>query len=224
MLTSRERAREPGAVTHHDTDAASVAAVAASSSPLADEDLLRAYVYRLLARFLASPPDQAALAVAGDLTGDASELGRTITAFARTARATTAVQARDEYDELLIGLVRGELVPYASFYLTGFLHERPLASVRGDFTRLGITRVAGWKDPEDHIASLCEAMAGLIDGSYGDGRPATQQQFFDRHLAPWAPKFFADLERARASRLYAPLGAIGRRFMDIEATAFAMAA
>lgn len=185
---------------------------------------MRACIYRLLARFLASPPDQATLEVAGELTGDAGELGRAFVAFARTARATTVGQARDEYDELMIGLVRGELVPYASFYLTGFLHERPLAAVRGDFARLGIIRVAGWKDPEDHIASLCEAMAGLIDGSYGDGRLATQRLFFDRHLAPWAPKFFSDLERARASRLYAPLGAIGRQFMDIEATAFAMAA
>ena len=193
-------------------------------SAQADEDDLRACVYRLLSRFLASPPDQVALAVAGRLDGDDSELGRALVAFARTARVTSMAEARDEYDQLMIGLVRGELVPYASFYLTGFLHERPLAAVRGDFARLGICRATGWKDPEDHIASLCEAMAGLIDGSYGDGQIGTQQLFFDRHLAPWAPRFFTDLERARASRLYAPLGTVGRRFMDIEATAFAMAA
>ena len=186
--------------------------------------MLRACMYRLLARFLGSPPDRTALAVAGQLKGDPSELGRALAAFARTARVTSASEACDEYARLMIGLVRGELVPYASFYLTGFLHERPLAAVRSDFAGLGITRSAGWKDPEDHIASLCEAMAGLIDGRYGDGRIVTQQQFFDRHLAPWAPKFFADLERAQASRLYAPLGEVGRRFMDIEATAFAMAA
>ncbi len=96
--------------------------------------------------------------------------------------------------------------------------------MRGDLARLGIARAANQCDPEDHVASLCEAMAGLADGRYGDGKLVTQRLFFDRHLAPWAPRFFSDLERARASRLYAPLGTVGRKFMEIEATAFAMAA
>ncbi len=116
-------------------------------SAQADEDDLRACVYRLLSRFLASPPDQVALAVAGRLDGDDSELGRALVAFARTARVTSMAEARDEYDQLMIGLVRGELVPYASFYLTGFLHERPLAAVRGDFARLGICRATGGRTP-----------------------------------------------------------------------------
>ena len=185
--------------------------------------MARACLYRLLARFLANPPDQHALDAAAALAGDTGELGRSLNSFARAAQATTVTDARREYNALMIGLVRGELVPYASFYLTGFLHERPLAAVRRDFARLGITRVAGGRDPEDHIARLCEAMAGLIDGTYGDGTLAAQQEFFARHLAPWAPRFFGDLERARAARLYAPLGAVGRLLMDIEATAFAMA-
>jgi TorA maturation chaperone TorD len=189
-----------------------------------EEEHLRACVYRLLARYLAEPPDSTALRVAGMLDGDATEFGHALIAFARTARATSPREAKLEYDELFIGLARGELVPYASFYRTGFLYERPLAAVRGDLARLGVGREAGWRDPEDHIAGLCEAMAGLIEGGYGDGSLAAQQQFFDRHLAPWAGRFFADLERARASRLYAPLGAVGRLFMDIEATAYAMAA
>ena len=195
-----------------------------SPSAPAEEDHLRACVYRLLSRFLASPPDHETLHVAAGLAGDSSEFGRALTALARTARATEPREARQEYDELFIGLVRGELVPYASFYRTGFLYERPLAAVRADLSRLGVTREAGWRDPEDHIAGLCEAMAGLILGNYGDGGLAHQQEFFDRHLAPWAGRFFADLERARASRLYAPLGTVGRLFMDIEAEAYAMAA
>jgi TorA maturation chaperone TorD len=193
-------------------------------SATTEEDMLRCCVYRLLARYLAAPPDAAALAAAAQLSGDDSELGRALGTFAKAARATAPAEARDEYDQLFIGLVRGELVPYASFYLTGFLHERPLAAVRADFARLGIAREPGWRDPEDHIAGLCEAMARLIGGEFGDGGLATQREFFDRHLAPWAPRFFADLERARASRLYAPVGTVGRLFAEIEATAFAMAA
>jgi TorA maturation chaperone TorD len=190
----------------------------------ADEDAERGHLYRLLARFLAAPPDGTALAAAAALPGGESDLGRALGALARVARATTPAEARDEYDELFIGLARGELVPYASFYLTGFLHEKPLAAVRRDLRRLGVARRPGCPDPEDHVASLCEAIAGLIGGEFGDGTLGTQQAFFDRHLAPWAPQFFADLERARASRLYGPIGTVGRAFMEIEAAAFAMAA
>jgi TorA maturation chaperone TorD len=190
-----------------------------------DEDAERGHLYRLLARFLAAPPDRTALAAAAALPGGDGDLGRAFGALARVARATTPAEARDEYDELFIGLARGELVPYASFYLTGFLHEKPLAAVRQDLVRLGVARRPGCPDPEDHVASLCEVMAGLIGGEFGDGADLrAQQAFFDRHLTPWAPRFFADLERARASRLYGPVGTVGRVFMEIEATAFAMAA
>jgi len=202
-----------------------VSARAASGDVAAlDEDVARGCVYRLLARFLAAPPDAAALAVAAELEGGESEIGRAMSALARVARATVPIQARDEFDVLFLGLVRGELVPYASFYRTGFLYDRPLAALRADLAMLGVARTAASSEPEDHIATLCEVMAGLIGGEYGDGSLDQQQQFFDRHLAPWAARFFADMERARGSRLYGPLGTLGRMFMDIEASAFAMAA
>ena len=108
-----------------------VSARAASGDVAAlDEDVARGCVYRLLARFLAAPPDAAALAVAAELEGGESEIGRAMSALARVARATVPIQARDEFDVLFLGLVRGELVPYASFYRTGFLYDRPLAAVR----------------------------------------------------------------------------------------------
>jgi TorA maturation chaperone TorD len=190
---------------------------------LGDEDALRGCVYRLLARFLAAPPDAQALAIARGLAGDESELGRALTALARAAGAATPAQASEEHHELFIGVGRGELVPYASYYRTGFLNERPLAVLRGDLARLGVARAPTNREPEDHIAALCEVMAGLIAGTFGDGTLGNQQAFFDRHLAPWAHRFFADLERARAARLYALLGRVGRLFMEIEATGFAMA-
>lgn len=198
---------------------------AASGEAVAlDEDAARGCVYRLLARFLVAPPDAEALAVAAALEGGDSDLGRAMSALARVARATVPIQARDEFDRLFLGLVRGELVPYASFYRTGFLYDRPLAAVRADLSLLGVARIAASSEPEDHIAGLCELMAGLIGGEYGAGSLDQQQQFFDRHLAPWAARFFADMERARGSRLYGPLGTLGRVFMDIEASAFALAA
>src|SRR5439155_1564893 len=63
--------------------------------------------------------------------------------------------------DLFIGLGRGELLPYGSYYLTGFLHERPLARLRAHLEKLAIERTAGQAEPEDHAAILCEIMAGL---------------------------------------------------------------
>jgi TorA maturation chaperone TorD len=191
--------------------------------PDLDEEALRAAQYRLLSRFLAAPPDQSLLELAAGLKGDGTPLGQGIAALAAQARRTTPAAAADEYGDLFIGIGRGELVPFASYYLTGFLNEKPLARLRGEMARLGIARADDVKEPEDHIAALCEMMAGLIEGSFGDPAPlSTQRRFFDGHLAAWAPQFFADLEGARAAVLYAPVGAIGQAFMAIEATAFMM--
>jgi len=198
------------------------AAVAVSGET--DVDALRAATYRLLARFLAAPPDAEALLVASRLGEPETELGRALSLFARIAASTLPAQAADEYHELFIGVGRGELVPYGSFYRTGFLNEKPLALLREDLAELGIARAAGNPEPEDHIASLCEVMAGLAEGRFGETGLATQQRFFDRHLAPWAGRFFADLEVARAARLYQPLGTVGRLFVEIERTGFALAA
>jgi TorA maturation chaperone TorD len=187
------------------------------------EEAQRAQLYRLLSRLLAAPPDRALLDLVSGLEGDDTSLGRGIARLAARAAETTPQAAADEYGDLFIGIGRGELVPFASYYLTGFLNEKPLARLRGEMARLGIARADHVKEPEDHIAALCEMMAGLIEGSFGEPAPlGAQRRFFEGHLAAWAAQFFADLESARAAVLYAPVGAIGQAFMAIEATAFTM--
>jgi len=192
---------------------------------MAEEELLRAHLYALLARFLASPPDAALLQFAAKLHGDDSEIGQAIGALARAAAGITPPEAAEEYQDLFIGVGRGELLPYGSFYLTGFLEERPLAKLRQDLAPLGIVRAEGNPEPEDHIASMCEIMAGLIGGEFGAPVDlVTQRKIFDNHLASWAGRFFADLEAAKAARLYMPIGTLGRLFMVVETTAFELAA
>jgi TorA maturation chaperone TorD len=188
------------------------------------EERLRAHQYQVLAGLLAVPPDADLLGLASRFEGDDSELGRALADLAVRAGHITPEVASDEYHDLFIGIGRGELVPYASYYLTGFLNEMPLATLRRDMARLGIARADSVKEPEDHIAALCEMMAGLITGAFGAPLDlAAQQAFFDRHLASWAPAFFADLEKARSAWLYVPVGTLGRVFMGIENTAFMMA-
>ncbi len=195
----------------------------AADTGVVEEDLLRAQVYLLLARFLARPPSSADLKLAAGLHGDASDLGKAIATLSKIAGHTTREAMDDEYHVLFIGVGRGELVPYGSYYLTGFLNEKPLAKLRNDMTSLGIEREDGISDPEDHIAAVCEMMAGLIAGAYGPPVPLEEQRaFFDKHVGSWARYFFEDLEAARSSTLYAAIGAIGKTFMDIEKSAFEM--
>lgn len=189
------------------------------------EDELRASQYRLLSSFLAKAPSASVLKMVGSFTGDETELGRALALLARLANSTTSDMASKEYHDLFIGLGRGELVPYGSYYMTGFLNEKPLAVLRQDMARLTIARAKDVAEPEDHIGALCEMMAGLIMGDFGDPLPVIEQkQFFDKHMAAWAEHFFTDLESAKAATLYTPIGTLGRVFMGIEATAFEMAA
>lgn len=189
------------------------------------EDELRASQYRLLARFLAKPPDSDLLRLVGGFSGDDTALGQALALLARLARSTTPEAASEEYHELFIGMGRGELLPYGSYYLTGFLNEKPLAELRRNMGEFGIARTEGTSEPEDHIAALSDMMAGLIMGDFGEPVSlAEQKRFFDLHMAPWAGRFFADLEKAKAATLYTPIGTLGRVFMEIETTAFGMAA
>ncbi|MCL5775636.1 molecular chaperone TorD family protein [Limibaculum sp. FT325] len=192
---------------------------------VAEEDVLRADLYDLLGTLLARPPSADLIARVAALSGDAGEIGRAVSALSRVARATTEKSAEREFNVLFIGLGRGELLPYASYYMTGFLHERPLAVLRGDMARLSIARAPNVYEPEDNIASLCEMMAGLIRGRFG--APATlavQRDFFNAHVGPWAGHFFKDLEGAQGSVFYAPVGALGRAFMEVEREGFRMGA
>jgi TorA maturation chaperone TorD len=190
---------------------------------LAQEDALRVQMYRFLARLLAAPPDKALLEKISKMGGDETDLGKAMLSFAKLAASTDPAHAEQEYNDLFIGLARGELLPYGSYYLTGFLHEKPLAKLRNEMAALGIERAEGVKEPEDHIAALMDMMAGLIIGEYGEpASVAEQKKFFEAHISSWAGHFFADLEAAKSSVLYAALGSIGRSFMEIEATAFSM--
>lgn len=185
-------------------------------------DLLRAHEYGLLAVLFGRAPGAEILARVAELRGDASPLGLAHIHLAELAARADADAVSREYFDLFVGIGRGELLPYGSYYMTGFLHERPLARVREDLARLGIERTEAQREPEDHIAILCDVMAGLASGRLGRDL-AAERAFFERHLKPWAARFFADCETTPRAGFYKAAGAVGRMFMEIEAEAFAMA-
>ncbi|QFS83955.1 chaperone protein TorD [Roseivivax sp. THAF40] len=188
---------------------------------VSEEDRLRADLYNFLGLLLAGPPDELLLAQVAGLSGDDSDLGQAVTRLAECAATSKPRDLEREFNALFIGLGRGELLPYASYYLTGFLNEKPLATLRQDLRARGVTRAPNVFEPEDNIASLMEVMGALIVGRFGaPARLEDQKTFFNRHIGPWAGHFFADLETAKSAMLYAAVGSVGRAFMEIEREAF----
>ncbi len=186
-------------------------------------DQARGDQYRFLASLLSSAPTDELLRGIAGLSGDGSPLGQAISVLAATAARSKASDVEREFFELFIGVGRGELLPYASFYRTGFLNERPLAEVRSDLERLGVARAKGRFEPEDHVAFLFEVMADMVQGRIAAG-VERQSAFFVRHIVPWAGQFFDDLAIAPSAGFYRPVAEVGRLFVDIEARAFSLAA
>ncbi|MFO7995063.1 MAG: molecular chaperone TorD family protein [Marinobacter sp.] len=188
-----------------------------------DEDRSRAQMYQLLGALLSGPPSRELLRGLASLQGGDTALGSASKALATLAERTSPEDANREYNNLFIGVGRGELLPYASYYLTGFLNEKPLADLRGDLIARGIRVSDDVKEPEDHIGTLCEIMAGIITGEFeSESSLSSQKAFYDAHLAKWAALFFTDLEKAQTAVFYAPVGSLGKAFMAVEADAFAL--
>ena len=185
-------------------------------------DAARAQEYLLLATLLSAAPSRRLLDQLAALTGDATPLGRAHAELAAAAANAVAAQAESEYFDLFVGLGRSELLPYASYYLTGFLNERPLSRLRDDLAALGIERVEGNFEPEDHAATLCEIMAGLVAARL-PASPEAQRAFFEKHVSRWMGRLFADMEKAENARFYRSVGTLGRVLLEIEAEAFTFA-
>lgn len=190
---------------------------------VSEVDQLRVNMYRLLARLLAAPADVQVLEALSALEADDSDLGQALGDLAIRAQGMDAKSAAEEYQNLFIGVGRGELLPFGSYYLTGFLNEKPLARLRNDMVALGIERDPSIKEPEDHAGALMDMMAGLIDGSFTQIQKLdVQQDFFMKHINNWMPHFFKDLQSAQHANLLQPVGRAGALFLEIEKSAFAM--
>lgn len=191
----------------------------------------RADSYRLIGSLLAAAPSTALLDLlrglqppTGEQSGsDRDAIGPAWAALQAAALEATPAALERDYWRLFIGLGRGELVPYASWYLTGYLMEEPLADLRSEFTRLGFSRQQGSGEPEDHVTALCEVMAELIssDGPAGSAH-AQQQQFFTTFIQPWMSRFFDDLAAIDDAPFHAAIGRLGATFLAIEQRYFAM--
>ena len=190
-----------------------------------EEEQARAMLYGVLARLLSFSPDQAVLDLLSKADVADGNIGQCIGLLKQAAIVATPQAVEEEYHNLFIGLGRGELVPYASYYLTGFLHEKPLAKLRADMAVIGAVHKAGSSDPEDHAAAVLETMGGLVAGKFGVEQSAvTESSFYRAHVESWMPVFFGDLQKAKSACFYRAVGALGLAFLEIENAQFKMAA
>lgn len=194
-------------------------------TPDCGEETARAELYGLLATLFYAPPPQQLLDAIGQAAapGD-GVLQQAWNELAAACAQADAQQVREEYEALFIGLGKPEVMLYASYYLSGFLMEKPLAALRTDLANLGLARDDGMPESEDHIAALCEAMRCLIESDdAAQASLATQQQFFGAHLQPWTGAMCEAVIQHPQARFYPVVARLAQRFFEVEAQAFDMA-
>ena len=187
------------------------------------EQRYRASAWALLAALLRAAPDQALLDHVGRLSPDgddeSDELHQAMANLAAVARQQDPARLEEEFNLLFIGVGKGEIVPYGSWYLTGFLMEQPLSDLRDDLRALGFERSEDTSEPEDHVAAIFEVLSVMI----ADGFSLQQQQvFFETHMQPWLERFFADLGQARSASFYKPVAQFGAAILNLESAYLSM--
>ena len=196
---------------------------ASGNETLDEEQLYRASAYGLIAALLRSTPDQEMLdrltGLSPGIVPEGDELLLAMSTLALSAELHTPASIDDEYHDLFIGLGKGEVVPYGSWYLTGFMMEKPLSDLRDDLAILGYVRNSSVVEPEDHVAALCEVISLMItEGS----NLSIQRNFFQSHIASWMSRFFADLSETRSAVFYKSVGRFGTAFIAFEKEYFSM--
>ncbi len=176
----------------------------------------RANTYNLLAGLLSAPPTDKVLSTLSQIGGKSPDpankpLSAAWIAVAKSAHSATSKAIHDEYQTLFIGITRGEIIPYASWYVSGFLMEKPLANIRRDLNIMGIKRCKNTHEPEDHVAALFEVMTLLIQ----DNNEA-HIAFFKNHIEPWINRLFHDIAYAQSADFYRSIAQLGIAFMTLE--------
>lgn len=194
---------------------------------LAEEDQARADLYALLATLLLRPPRAgllSALAGADSLPSrqDGNPLDSAWEQLILAAGLLDEAAAQQEFDALFVSVGMPAVNPYGSYYLAGFMMEKPLAALRNALSALGLARIPKVAESEDHLGALCEVMHVLIVGAESLPRRslAEQKRFFTQHIAPWYGRCLDDIEHADGANFYRHIANFARAFFEIELQAF----
>ena len=192
------------------------------------EDLARADLYGLIARFFHLPPDQALLdqiAATADQydATDEAPLAKAWMDLVEVAKNNSAKAWRDEFDLNFISVGKPNIVPNGSFYMAGHLNEKPLVNIRRALDEFGLEAAKDVTETEDHISALCEVMRYLIAGDDVEISNLTNQRvFFNDHIRPWYEDLCNAIDAISEMHLYHPVAALTREFLAIEGQSFDM--
>ena len=191
------------------------------------EELARAELYGLLARLWLGPPDDELLTQFRVAVTEAPQSGGHLEApwqsLVAAMRATTSQAAASEYEALFGGVGKPEVFLYGSYYLAGFLHEKPLALLRDDLAALGLTRDETRGETEDHIACVFEVMRYLIAGDdVAVSNLEQQRRFFRAHVQTWVEQLLDAVQAQPQALLWREVAALTRTFVQVEAQGFDM--
>lgn len=197
----------------------------AFETPNRGEEEARAEIYGVLATLFYAPPPQALLdAIAAAPAAGDSLLEQAWNELADACRHVQPARVREEYEGLFIGVGKPEVLLYGSFYLSGFLMEKPLAELRADLAKLGLERSEAMPESEDHLAALCDVMRYLITSDDAvHASLAAQQKFFDTHMRSWVLTCCEAVENHPDAGFYRLAALLARRFFEVEMQAFDMA-
>lgn len=189
------------------------------------EETARADLYGLLATLFYAPPSQSLLdTIAGASSEGDGLLEQAWAALVLACKTAREETVRMEYDQLFIGVGKPEIMLFGSYYMAGFLMEKPLVELRNDLARLGLARADAMAESEDHIAALCEVMRYLIaSDDVVNANLATQQAFFSAHMQPWVLQFCDTVAGNASAKFYKPVAALAKAFFEVEMQAFDMA-
>lgn len=196
-----------------------------TAPPDDSEEVARAELYGLLAQLWIAPPNEPLLAQFRVAVTQAPERGAFLEApwetLVAALRATTAEAAAQEYDMLFGGVGKPDVFLYGSYYLAGFLNEKPLAQLRADLAALGLERDPTRGETEDHIACVCEVMRYLIAGDdVAVANLEQQRRFFRAHLQPWAEKLCDAVEAHPQAEVWRAVAGFTRAFVQVETQGF----
>lgn len=183
------------------------------------EQTLRTEIYLVLSALFRSAPSEEMIEFLTSLEVEPSEsaMQKAWIALQQAAKDSNREALEDEYQELFIGIGRGEVMPFGSWHMTGAMMEKPLAEIRHDLELLGFERDENVKEPEDHIAALCEVMS-MLTGEEED----LQQAVFNKHIAPWFSSFTQQLENAESADFYKPAAQLCEAFLTLEQVRFSV--
>ncbi|HEQ3589907.1 TPA: molecular chaperone [Vibrio harveyi] len=183
------------------------------------EQTLRTEIYLVLSALFRSAPSEEMIEFLTSLEVEPSEsaMQKAWIALQQAAKDSNREALEDEYQDLFIGIGRGEVMPFGSWHMTGAMMEKPLAEIRHDLELLGFERDENVKEPEDHIAALCEVMS-MLTGEEED----LQQAVFNKHIAPWFNSFTQQLENAESASFYKPAAQLCEAFLTLEQVRFSV--